>query len=118
MARLTDRFIQEGKVLSVTAPYDLTPGVGALVGGLFGIAAGDAATGEPVELITEGVFDVAKTAAKTFAQGALVYWDDTAKSVTDVSTGNYRIGCATQAAAGGDATARVRLNGAAVPTGA
>lgn len=118
MPRLTDRFIQEGDVINVTAPYALTPGDGALVGNLFGIAADTAANGAAVNLITEGVFDIAKTAAQTFAQGALVYWDNAAKSVTSVSTGNYRVGCATQAAAGGDATARVRLNGVAVPTGA
>lgn len=118
MPRVTDRFIQEGDVLTLSAPYAVTPGDGLLVGSLFGIASAAAALNAAVEVQTEGVWDVAKTAGQTFAQGALVYWDNAAKSVTSVSAGNYRIGVATQAAAGGDATARVRLNGVGVPTGA
>lgn len=118
MPRLTDRYIQPGDVLDVTAPYALTPGDGCLVGNLFGVSLDTSANGTAARMATEGVFDIAKTAAQTFAQGALVYWDNAAKSVTSVTTGNYRIGSATQAAAGGDATARVRLSGCPAPTGA
>lgn len=118
MPRVTDRFIQDGDVLDVTAPYALTPGDGALVGNIFGVSLDTSANAAAARIATEGVWDIAKTAAQTFAQGALVYWDNAAKSVTSVSTGNYRIGVATKAAAGGDATARVRLNGVGVPTGA
>lgn len=118
MPRLTDRFIQPGDVLDITAPYALTPGDGVLVGDTFGVSLDTSANGTAGRMATEGVFDIAKTAAQTFAQGALVYWDNTAKSVTAVSTGNRRIGSATQAAAGGDALARVRLSGAPAPTGA
>lgn len=119
MPRVSDRFIQPGDVITVaSAPYALTPADGCLVGNLFGIAMGAAAISTPVELRTDGVWDIAKTAAQTFAVGALVYWDDTAKSVTSVTAGNRRIGTAIAAALGGDATARVRLNGVSVPTGA
>lgn len=119
MPRVTDRFIQDGDVIPVlSAPYALTPGDGCLVGNLFGVALGAALISTPVEMATEGVWDIAKTAGQTFAVGALVYWDDAAKSVTSVSTGNRRIGSATAVAAGGDATARVRLSGVPAPTGA
>lgn len=118
MARLTERFVQPGEVLEVAAPYDVTPGDGVLVGNMFGIALGAALTGAAVQIATQGVFKIAKTGAQTGAQGALAYWDNTAKSITSVSTSNYRVGCYAAAAAGGDATATVRLNGVAVPTGA
>lgn len=118
MPRVSDRYIQEGEVLDITAPYALTPGDGCLTGALFGVSLDTSANGTAGRMATVGVWDIAKTAAQTFTQGALVYWDNTAKSVTSVSTGNVRIGSATQAAAGGDATARVRLSGAPAPTGA
>jgi hypothetical protein len=67
-----------------------------------------------------GVFDLAKDAS-TFADGDIVYWDDTAHLATSTSTNNMPIGVAellspdgTSALGGltGDATVRVRLNGA------
>lgn len=118
MAGFNSAYIQDGDVLDLTAPYDRTAGQGALIGDTFGIACNTVLSGAVGQFATEGVFDIAKTAAQTFAQGALVYWDNSAKSVTAVSTGNRRIGSATQAAAGGDATARVRLSGCPAPTGA
>ena len=118
MARITDLYIQPGNVLDATLPYNREVAEGFLVGNLFMIATKAGTTGQTVPGVTDGVWDIAKTAAQTFTEGALVYWDDTAKSVTAVTTGNRRIGSATRAAAGGDATARVRLTGVPCPTGA
>ena len=117
MPRITDRYIQDGDVITLVAPYALTPGDGCLVGSTFGVALGAAAISTPVEVAMEGVFDIAKTAGQTPAQGALAYWDNTAKSVTTVSTSNSRIGSFTQAALAGDATCRVRLSGAPAVAG-
>lgn len=119
MPRVTDRFIGPGDVITVpSAPRALTPGDGVLSGNLFGMALGSALISTPVEMAVEGVWDIAKTAAQTFSIGDLVYWDNTAFSVTTVTAANRRIGTAVAAAAGGDATARVRLSGAPAPTGA
>jgi len=118
MARLTDAFIQPGESINLAAPYDRQGGQGALVGAIFGVATKDVLSGATADFIIEGVFSIAKTAAQTFSQGALVYWDNAAKSCTSVSTGNTRIGIATVAAVGGDANVTVRLNGAGAPTGA
>ena len=105
-------FIQQGDTLTVTAPYDVLSGGGALVGTIFGVAANDAKSGATdLELTVEGVFDLPK-AAGAVTQGAAIHWDDTNKVATTTSTNNTKIGVATQAAASGDATARVRLNGA------
>jgi predicted RecA/RadA family phage recombinase len=119
MARFTDVFIQEGDTLDLPLPYDRTAGQGFLVGNIFAVAKVTALSGTVVPAVIEGVIRIDKTAAQTFAIGALVYWDDTAKSVTSVSTGNRRIGaCVTTAAAGGDAQAIVYLPGTVAPTGA
>jgi predicted RecA/RadA family phage recombinase len=103
--------MQSGRNLPVTAPYDVASGDGCLVGALFGVASSAALTGARVVIDTGGVYALAKTAGQTFAQGAKVYWDDTAKSVTGVSTDNVLIGATTQAAASGAATANTKLTG-------
>ena len=115
---MAKNYIQPGRTVTFTAPYQRNAGEGALIGALFGVALATVANAAKGEFSIEGVWDITKTAAETFTEGALVYWDNTAKSVTSVATGNTRIGAAAAAAAGGDATARVRLNGMAAPTGA
>ncbi len=42
-------FVQPGNTITLTAPYAVASGDGLLVGSIFGIAAGAAALGEPVE---------------------------------------------------------------------
>ena len=90
----------------------MTSGDGLLVGSIFGIAAGGAALGEPVETALTGVFDLTKVGSQAWTVGAKVYWDDTNKRTTSVATSNTLIGVATEAVAGGtgDTIGRVRLN--------
>ncbi|WP_371863786.1 DUF2190 family protein [Iodidimonas gelatinilytica] len=85
-------------------------GEGVLVGSLFGVATGDAATGAEVEVVTQGVVDITKATA-TLTQGQRVYWSAANKHVTSTASGNTLIGVAIAAATSGDDTARVRLNG-------
>ena len=103
-------YVSSGDRLDVTAPYAVVTGAGLLVGSLFGVAVGPAASGANVTIMTEGVFDLAK-ATSAVTQGAKVYWDNTAKNVTTTATSNTLIGVATQAAASGDATVRVNVTG-------
>lgn len=100
---------QSGRNITVAAPYDVVSGDGCLVGSLFGVASSTVLAAAQVPIDTGGVYAIKKTAAQTFAQGAKVYWDNTAKSVTSVASANTLIGVATKAAAGADATANVRL---------
>ena len=104
-------FVQEGKSLTLTAPYVLTSGQGALIGSLFGVANGAAANGAEVVLSLSGVFDLPKVSTDVLAIGATVYWNDTSKLVTVTSSGNTKIGVAVLAAANPSGIARVRLNG-------
>ena len=103
-------WIQPGDIVTVVAPVAVNSGDGLLVGTLFGVAVSTAAVGATVEISTTGVMDL-PTAAVAITQGAKLYWDNTAKNVTTTVGTNTLIGCAIVAAAIGDATTRVRLNG-------
>jgi predicted RecA/RadA family phage recombinase len=103
--------VKKGDVLSLTAPYDRTSGQGMKVGSIFGVAIADALSGAAVEAQVVGVFELNKTSAQAWTQGAKIYWDDTAKEATSVSTSNTLIGVATEAAANPSSTGKVRLNG-------
>ncbi len=104
-------YVQTGDNLTLAAPYDVASGDGALVGSIFGVAAGDAVSGDDVDLVTRGVFEMPKTSALAISAGDQVYWDDTAKEVNKTSSGNTLIGVAVTAAANPSATVNVRLNG-------
>ena len=106
-------YVQPGTTLTLTAPYAVTSGDGLLVGSIFGVAAGDAASGATVEAALTGVFDITKIGSQAWTVGAKIYWDDTNKRCTTVATDNTLIGVAIEAVAGGagDTIGRVRLNG-------
>lgn len=105
-------YVQPGNTITLTVPYAVVSGEGLLVGSIFGIAAGNAASGEPVETALVGVFDLTKIGSQAWIVGARVYWDDTNKRCTTVSTDNTLIGVAVEAVASGagDTVGRVRLN--------
>ncbi len=107
-------YVQKGETLTLTAPYAVSSGGGALVGSIFGVAATDVASGAEGEFQVEGVFDLARETGggTAWSAGDLVYWDNTNKRATKTATSNKLIGVAVRAAADGDATGRVRLNGA------
>lgn len=109
-----NNFVQEGKVLTLPAPYGVVSGAGFQVGALFAIATFDAAAGAPVEGVTEGVFTLPKTSTQAWAIGARVYWDDTNKRGDTDSAKGGLIGVATATAANPSAVGNVRLNGVAV----
>lgn len=104
-------YLQAGTKIVVAAPYAVASGEGALVGSLFGVAEGDAALAANVVLVTEGVVEIKKLAAQAWTVGAPIYWDNTAKQATTVSTANTLIGVAVAAAANPSASGQVRLNG-------
>jgi predicted RecA/RadA family phage recombinase len=102
-------FVYDGDTIEVTAPYTQTSGGGMKVGTLFGVCSDDVVSGAVAEILTEGVFDLAKDTS-VFAQGDKVYWDDTNKVASSTASGNVFVGRAIAAALTGDATARVLLN--------
>jgi predicted RecA/RadA family phage recombinase len=102
-------FVQPGDVLTFHAPTGgLSSGDGVLVGGLFGVAAYDAAEGAEVEVQLKGVFRLPK-ATGAVAEGQALYWDATAKVLTTTASGNTLAAHAAEAAASGAADIAARL---------
>jgi predicted RecA/RadA family phage recombinase len=104
-------FIQNGRTISLTAPYAVLSGGGLLVGSIFGVASFNAAISETVEAQLEGVFELPKTSALAIAIGERLYWDNTARVVNKTVAGNTLIGVAVSTAADPSPTVLVRLNG-------
>lgn len=110
---MAKNYLQPGSTITLTAPYDVSSGDGLIVGSIFGVAAGDALSGEPVETAVTGVWTLKKTSALAIAAGDLLYWDNTAKEINKTNT-NKLVGAAVAAAANPSATVDIRLNGAFV----
>lgn len=104
-------YVQPGSTITIPAPADLASGDVVIAGGIIGIAAGNAAAGESVDVLTGGVFDLAKVGANNFTLGATVYWDSTAGLCTTTSSGNTKIGIAVAVAGASTASVKVRLSG-------
>lgn len=105
-------FVQPGETLDLTAPTGgVVSGTGYLIGVMFVIAAITVAEGATFTGVTEGVFTLPKATGAAWTEGAAVYWDNTNKVVTTTASGNTKIGVAIAAAASGDTSGKVRLNG-------
>ena len=109
--------VQPGAAITVTAPAGgVVSGDGVLISTLFGIAQHDAAEATDLELLTEGVVDIAKTSALQIDIGDRLFWDATNKVVNKTATAQVCVGIAVSAAANPSATVRMKL-GANTPAG-
>lgn len=104
-------FVQDGETVTLAAPADVASGAGFLVGSIFAVAVAAALSGAPVEGKRRGVFTLPKTAAQAWTQGAKLYWDNTAKSLTTTSSANTLVGAALVAAGSADTSGTVLLTG-------
>lgn len=106
-------YIQSGKALDLTAPVGgVTSGMALLIGALLVVPVADAAEGETFAGETMGVFELPK-ANQAFTEGAKLYWSTSNENLTTTASGNTLVGVAAAAAASGDTTAHVRLDGVA-----
>lgn len=104
-------FVQPGNTVTVDAPTGgAASGDGVLIGSLFGVAAYTAPENSPLEIVTEGVFDLPKMTGETFVQGAKVYWNAAEKKGTSTVSSNSWVGVALQAANTTATIVRLRLN--------
>jgi len=104
-------FVQPGPNLTIPARAAVASGGVVIQGAIIGIAAGGAASGALVDVVTEGCFTLPKVAADVIAVGAVVYWNATNSLATSTSAGTAKLGVAIAAAAGGSETMIVRLSG-------
>lgn len=110
---MAKNFIQPGEILTIVAGGAVASGSLQIVGSAFGIAmTAAAASGDEYELMTGGVWDLAKAPSQAWTVGALIYWDAGNSRCTTVSSGNTKIGVAVLAvgSGAGETTGRVRLN--------
>jgi predicted RecA/RadA family phage recombinase len=108
---MATNYVQKGDVLTFPAPATVASGEVVVAGALIGVAAGDAASGAPVDLETRGVWRLPKVSADTIDLGQIVYFDATAKLVTEdsASGANPRLGVAVAAAGNGVGFVNVKL---------
>jgi len=102
-------YVQEGKTITVTAQAAVTSGQYVVVGAIRGVAAFDAASGDPVELATEGVFTLPKVAADNIGAGDLLYWTGTACTKVPGTGSKPLVGVAIKPAAVNATTVQVKL---------
>jgi predicted RecA/RadA family phage recombinase len=107
-------YVQQGQRIEGLAPYDVASGGGFLIGVTFAVAAFTAVSGSPIVGEREGIFDMAKPGSQAWtAWTTKLYWDNSAKLVTSVSSGNTLIGVAAAAvgSGAGETTGRALLTG-------
>lgn len=107
---MATNYVQPGKVITLTAPADVSSGDIVNVGKIVGIATHAAESGEPVEVATEGVWEVAKTSAQAWATVGLEIYV-AAGVATTVAGSNALLGVNVEPAANPSGTGLVRLNG-------
>ncbi len=89
--------VQPGRTITLTAPAGgVVSGTAYLIGNLFVVAVVSAAAGQPFDGLATDVVELPKNATQAMAEGAALFWDDTAKNVTTTVSTNRKIGhCAT-----------------------
>lgn len=111
---MAQNYIQEGEALDYLIPASTTIASGELImiGNLRGVALSGGTTGDTIAVATCGVWEIEKltTSGESYAAGARVYYDLTAKKATIVSTGtNVFIGGAVEITSQASTTVKVLL---------
>ncbi len=102
--------INSGKVWDYIVPAaGVTSGDMVLIGDVVGIAVTSGVENDVIAVEVSGTFDVTKKAADVVTAGAPIYYRSAGPDATITASTNKLIGYAVQAAAGDDATVRVRL---------
>ena len=102
--------VQEGRIVTLVAPRALSAGDVFIVGGIFGVAQGDAASGASVEADTQGVYRLPTAAGYAGSEGDLVSWNNTAHQGIAPGATHFPIGTQVGIDATGD-TVDVKLDG-------
>ncbi|GLK54347.1 putative RecA/RadA family phage recombinase [Methylopila capsulata] len=102
--------VQKGENITIPSPAVVASGDLVVVGALYGVAAGDAAVGADLDLVTTGVYTLPKVSALAIAIGDKIYFDTATKLINKTASGNTYIGVAVAAAANPSGTVAVRLN--------
>lgn len=104
-------FIQPGRTLTFPAPAAVISGGIVVAGGIVGVANGDAAEGEDVDVDVTGVFELPKVSALAIGLGDTVYYDAATGLVNKTASGNTKLGVAVHAVPNPSAAVQVRFPG-------
>jgi predicted RecA/RadA family phage recombinase len=116
--------VQQGDILTIDPGATVASGAGAILGTpaapIFGISQDDAVSGaESAFYIGTGIYNLAKTTGTAWVKGQPVYFKYSTSAAITLSSGNYAIGVASEAATSGSATGKVKLYGVnGAPAGA
>jgi len=106
-------YVQEGAALDLTAPSGgVVAGRAYKIGIIICIATADVDAGGTFVGYVEGVYDVLAEGAgsgQAWAEGDLIYWDNTAKQFTKTATSNTKAGVAVAAKLTAATEGRLRL---------
>lgn len=106
-------YVSDGDNLTLTVPAGgVTGGTPILIGtNLFGVPIADNATvGDTFVMRVKGVYsDMPKDTAAAWAEGDVLYWDNTAKKFTKTSAGNTKVGAAVAVALIADTVGTVKI---------
>ena len=111
---MAKNYVQEGDIVTVPAPADVTSGKLVVIGSLIGITQKAALSGQPMPLLTNGVNSYAKTSALAIAVGDKVYYDAANDLLNKTDVGNTLVGIAVEAAANPSATVKFKLGATTV----
>lgn len=103
-------YVSKGANLAITAAAAIMSGQFVVVGAIRGVAQGDAAIGDDVVIVREGVFDLPKATGEAWGVGDLIYWDATNAVMTKTATDNTLAGVATDTAASADVIGRLWID--------
>lgn len=102
-------FVQPGHNVTLIAHKDVKSGDGVVVGKLFGIATGDAATGRTLTIATDGVYHLPKKAGDAIPLGAFVFFDSASGEFS--SAGAEKVAIAVEAAGTAETYVAAKLIG-------
>lgn len=106
-------FVSSGRTLDLTAPSGgVVSGSPVKIGGFIAVPRVSAAEGDVFAADVEGVYDVKAEGAgsgQAWAEGDVIYWDNTAKQFTKTTTSNTKAGHATRAKLTADVAGQIRL---------
>lgn len=105
-------YIQPGKSIPVTVASAKSSGAGHEIAadGLFGVLQADVEAGGTVEMLIEGVVELTRDAADTFALGDKVYWNESAGEIT-TDAAETECGFAVEAKSAGAGTIKFKMLG-------
>lgn len=108
---MAKNFIENGDAVQIRATEDVKSGDVVIIGEMVGVAITDITTGELGACSTVGVWEFNAKAADNISQGAVVYWDATAKEATTTKGSNKVLGKAWSTSPASSTTIAVKING-------